>query len=162
MKKTHGESKTRLYVIWGGMVRRCKNCNCKEYKNYGERGIEICNEWMDFLSFKEWSIKNGYMDLLEIDRIDNDGNYEPSNCRWVTKRINSINTRVIKKTNSSGYKGVDYHKKTKKWRARIRISKDKRISLGYFHSAKDAGIAYDNYIINNRLEHSTNCSRIFG
>lgn len=93
----HGESKnnrTRLYTIWVSMKSRCNNVNSKDYKNYGARGISVCDDWSDsYVKFKSWSIYNGYNDLLCLDRVDNGGNYDPSNCRWVTNKDNSRNTR---------------------------------------------------------------------
>lgn len=84
---THGKSKTRIYRIWIGMRRRCYDSNQFGYQRYGGRGISVCNEWMtDFERFYEWAISNGYDDKKSIDRIDNDGNYEPNNCRWVTMK----------------------------------------------------------------------------
>ena len=79
---THGQSRTRLYTIWCDMKQRCLNKNQKVFKHYGERKISICDEWKNnFNSFYDWAIRNGYADNLTIDRIDVDGNYEPSNCR---------------------------------------------------------------------------------
>ena len=92
--KYDGRSKNRTHGIWMGMKRRCYNEKCPEYKNYGARGITICNEWLnDYWAFHEWAIKNGYKDNLTIDRIDSDGNYEPANCRWATYQEQRDNTR---------------------------------------------------------------------
>lgn len=90
---THGSCNTRLYKIWCSIHYRCKNINSREYKYYGERGISVCGEWDDFTPFKEWSLFNGYADTLTIDRRDNNGNYEPSNCRWVTYKVQGSNKR---------------------------------------------------------------------
>ena len=96
---THNLVNHPLYIVWGSMKKRCTNPNCDAYHNYGGRGITICNEWLDnFKAFYDWAISNGYTSGLTLDRIDNDGNYEPSNCRWVDKATqvsNRRNTRFI-------------------------------------------------------------------
>lgn len=85
---------TRIYNIWSGMKRRCTNTNDARYKDYGGRGITICKEWRDdFEEFYDWAMANGYGEELTIDRINNDGNYEPSNCRWVTRKEQNANQR---------------------------------------------------------------------
>lgn len=91
---THGLSKTRLYKCWKDMKGRCFNPRNTAYHDYGGRGITVCEEWAnDFLAFRNWALSAGYSDELEIDRINNDGDYEPENCRWVTKIIQNNNTR---------------------------------------------------------------------
>lgn len=92
----NGLSKTRLFRIFQGMKTRCYNPNGKIYKYYGARGIRICDKWLDdFKTFYYWAINNGYTDNLTIDRIDVNGNYCPSNCRWIT-----LSEQQTNKTNS--------------------------------------------------------------
>ena len=107
--KTHNMSKTNLYNIWSNMKERCFNKNHPRYKDYGGRGITVCPEWLNFENFKEWAFNNGFVDikvgkrsLLSIDRIDNDGDYEPSNCRWGDKYIQANNKRSVKKYTYKG------------------------------------------------------------
>lgn len=90
----HGDFDTRLYMIWSDMRQRCNNTNCRAYKYYGGRGILVCDEWKNsFENFRVWTLNNGYTDELTIDRIDVNSNYEPANCRWVTQKTQSRNTR---------------------------------------------------------------------
>lgn len=81
--RKHGNRNSRLYNIWNNMKMRCSNINSINYKNYGERGIKVCDEWLDsFENFYKWSMNSGYDDTLTLDRIDNDDDYKPNNCRW--------------------------------------------------------------------------------
>lgn len=92
--RTHGLSQTRISRIWRAMKDRCYNPNAQAFQNYGGRGITVCDEWKnDMMSFYTWSIEHGYDDHLSIDRIDVNGNYEPTNCRWVDKKTQANNTR---------------------------------------------------------------------
>ena len=95
---SHGMSDTRLYNIWQGMKQRCYYPEHKDFHNYGGRGITVCEEWFnDFVRFYKWAIANGYREDLTIDRIDVNGNYEPSNCRWTTWREQRLNQRPRKR-----------------------------------------------------------------
>ena len=94
----HDMYKDRLYRVWCGMKARCETPSARNYKNYGGRGISVCEEWKEFIPFYEWAIANGYNDKAEygkctIDRIDVNGNYEPSNCRWVDMKTQNNNKR---------------------------------------------------------------------
>jgi hypothetical protein len=94
VNKTHGKSSHPLYAVWRGMKSRCYNPNKENYRNYGGRGIQVCEEWRgDFYSFYTWATHNGWKKGLEIDRIDNDKGYSPENCRCVTKAENLKNKR---------------------------------------------------------------------
>lgn len=93
----NGESRTRLYAVWLMMKARCVKQKCKDYKNYGGRGITVIEEWVsDFFSFKEWALGSGYSDNLTIERIDVNGHYEPSNCTWIPHGDQAKNRRNTK------------------------------------------------------------------
>lgn len=102
MRYKHGDRDARLYGVWKGMKKRCENPNCKSYKWYGEKGVLVCEEWHEYANFKEWAINSGYDKTAEkgkctIDRINPFGNYEPSNCRWISLTEQAKNKRNSKR-----------------------------------------------------------------
>lgn len=97
MNYKHGESHTKLHNTWLNIKKRCLNTNNPRYKDYGGRGITICPEWTEsYTEFRDWSLSNGYTEGLWIDRENIDGNYKPSNCRWVTIEGSNRNQRRVK------------------------------------------------------------------
>jgi len=151
---THGMSNTRIYNIWCGIIKRCTNPKHNKFHYYGGRGITFCDKWKNFEGFYE-DMKDGYDDSLSIDRIDYDGNYCKENCRWATNALQARNTRLIGIKNTTGYRGVHFHKRNGKFIAHISVD-NKSIHIGSFDSAIDGAIAYDKYVIHNNLEHTIN------
>lgn len=94
----------RLRYIWHGMRRRCCDPKHSSYYSYGGRGIKVCDEWQDYVQFARWALNNGYAENLKIDRIDNDGNYEPENCRWVTEKQQHCNRQNSRFATINGIK----------------------------------------------------------
>lgn len=104
-RTTHDKTKTSLYAVWNSMKQRCFNENSKAYKNYGGRGITVCSEWLGkdgFITFEKWATDSSYIKGLSLDRIDNNGNYEPSNCRWVDAKTQANNRRCVYKIEYNG------------------------------------------------------------
>lgn len=154
--KIHGNSRDRIYRIWQKMKERCYG-NDKRNKLY-YKNIEICKEWKnDFKKFRDWAIDNGYQNNLTIDRKNNNGNYEPSNCRWTTMEVQARNTRKIYSHNTSGYRGVS--RVGKIWEARISIN-NKTVHIGKSRCRIKCAFIRDKYIIENNLEHTLNFERI--
>jgi len=101
---THGMTNTRLYRIHRHILNRCINPNDISYKNYGARGIKVCDEWLSFEKFAEWAFHNGYNDSLTIDRINYNGDYTPENCRWSTIKEQNYNKRSLQMYEYNGEK----------------------------------------------------------
>lgn len=95
IKKTHGMDGTRLHNIWRSMISRCCTKSSGSYNNYGARGIKVCSEWIsNFCNFQIWAVKNGYNDDLYLERIDNNGDYCPENCCWISYKAQQRNKRT--------------------------------------------------------------------
>lgn len=135
---SHGMSRTRLYRCWQDMKDRCLNKNNKFYHRYGGRGISFCNEWKDFEPFRDWALANGYDDKLTIDRIDNDGNYCPENCKWSTQHEQSLNKTHI--PNRYGHVGIRRLKRNGKYEGykAVVCHYGKEVYLGYSLSLEEA------------------------
>lgn len=152
LKTTHGLHGIKVYYVWNSIIGRCENPNNPGYKNYGGRGISICKEWRsDFKLFYEYISKlpNYGRNKYVIDRIDNDGNYEPGNIRWVSYTISTINKRMSKH-NKTGFVGVSYCKKDKVYVAQISFNK-KVVRIKSSKFPEVAAIARDEYIKANNL-----------
>lgn len=136
------------------MIGRCYNKKDTTYKNYGALGIVVCEEWRkDRAKFFDWAFKNGYSDNLSIDRIDGLGNYEPNNCRWTTRTVQSRNMPRQKK-GVSGIRGVSLARQweDEHWRATITIN-NKSKTIGYAKTKKEAAMLRNKFIEDNNLEH---------
>lgn len=136
MRRTHAN---RLFNTWSGMIYRCENPHASHYSIYGGRGISVCEEWRNsYEAFAKWSLSHGYSDDKEIDRINNDGNYCPENCRWIPHKSNSRNRRA---RNQSGVSGVNFRPSRTgiggTWRAGIVVD-GKNINIGHFEKFEDA------------------------
>ena len=146
---THGLYRHALYGTWGSMITRCYNAKASHYKYYGERGIGVLEGWRnEFKSFYDYVTSlEGYGEKgMTLDRIDNNGNYEPGNVRWATQRQQVLNSRA--KPTKSGYIGVVSHKGG--WVARITV-KSKIHYLGLYPTTREAIIARDKFIKDNNL-----------
>ena len=126
----YNPSHKRIYLIWFDMKRRCYQPQNKRYNRYGGRGIKVCDEWLnDFQSFFDWSIKNGYGDELTIDRIDKDGDYCPSNCRWA-----DIYTQANNRSNN--------HFLTYKGETKTMMEWSRKLNLNYYTLRRRIGLGW--------------------
>lgn len=132
---THGLSKTPTYKIWKYMIKRCRNKACKAYVDYGGRGIAVCARWMEFENFLTDMGERPSIDH-SMERRDNSGNYELSNCEWASRATQSRNRRMSS-INKSGVTGVSKRKYGRQWEARITYN-GKRIYLGVHATIDEA------------------------
>ncbi len=146
----HGLHQNKFYQTWYNMTYRCSNPKSKDYKDYGARGITVCEEWLDVRNFVAWcESTHPNIEGYTLDRIDNDKGYSPENCRWVDRTTQNTNQRM-REDNTSGVKGVCYHKSIGKWVASIGVE-SKLKHIGSFKTLEEAVQARDNYIIENKL-----------
>lgn len=153
-RTTHGLSKHKIYTVWKSMMGRCNNIKHISYKDYGQRGITVCERWLNVKNFIE-DMYPSYIEGLTIDRVNVNGNYEPNNCRWANNNVQARNTQILRRDNTSGYRGVVLNKKSNIWVSQIVVNK-KHKYIGGYKTSIDAAKAYDQYVADNNLEHTTN------
>lgn len=152
----HKQSRTRLHEIWCHMKTRCFCKTSNAYMYYGGRGISVCDEWANsFEAFRDWAVANGYTEALELDRVSVNGNYEPGNCRWATRRQQMANTRKRIDGITSPFKGVSFYKhaKVRRWRAQISIN-GVNTYVGTYVYQLEAALAYDDAAYKLRGEYA--------
>ena len=142
---SHGMCGSPEYIAWCAMMTRVSNKNQPGYKNYGGRGIDVCDEWNDFENFYRDMGKKPSKDH-SIDRINNDLGYYPDNCRWAD-RVQQANNKRISSRNSTGVAGVSYRSDLRNKYSASLQRKNKRYRLGYFASLEDAKAAIENKLI---------------
>lgn len=139
--RKHGETNNRLYNIWRGIKKRCYIPNDTSYKNYGAKGIKVCDEWLNsYEKFRDWAMSNGYEDNLTIDRIDSEGDYTPENCRWANwkqqGRNRSNNKRIMYKGKRMTFSevaekiGISRELLYYRYNHGVKLDEPKRISVG--------------------------------
>ena len=149
----HSLSNTKAYKQWESMIYRCNNPKSKQYPRYGGRGITVYEEWQnDILSYYEYikTLPNYGKEGWSLDRINNNGNYEPGNIRWASNTTQSNNS-TLGVHGKSKYKGVTWNKRSELWMVRLMVDGE-RILIGYYEDELDAARAYDNYIISIKLK----------
>ena len=154
--KTHGMTKTPLYRVWVNMKSRCLNPNAQFYSEYGGRGITIYSKWLEFEAFQKWALNNGYVPELTLDRRNNNRGYSPSNCRWVTRKVNQANRRSVKNS-SSKFVGVTYIPdcSNNPWLASLKVD-GKTVRVGVYPAEDEAALARNAYVIKHNLPHTIN------
>jgi len=152
---------TPIYRIWENMKTRCYNKKSEKYHCYGGRGITVCDEWLhDPKAFYDFAVSSGWTPDSQIDRKDNDGNYSPDNCRFVSREVNINNVQLLKKSNTSGYRGVK--RSNSYFAACVRISGYPHFYKAGFKTAEDAAVCRDNFIIKNGIETPLNFPELRG
>lgn len=138
----HGMSRTRLHQCWRDMKQRCRNPKNQFYYCYGGRGITYCNEWEEFIPFMRWALANGYDETLTLERINNDGNYEPNNCTWATQQEQSLNKKHM--PNKLGHPGIRRHGRG--YAAEV-VRNQKYNYVGTFDTIEEAVAARNKFIV---------------
>lgn len=151
--KKHGYSGTHLHNVWKGIKSRCRDKSYHAYDRYGGRNIKVCDEWdKDFMKFYN-DMAPSYFEGAELDRINNNDDYKPSNCRWVTHKENSNNRAKYK--NNSGYTGVHFGKKNQTYQVNLSHNR-KIIYIGSYKTLEEAVNARKQFIIDFNKKHNTN------
>ena len=149
----HGKSGSPEHQAWKHINQRCYNAKVQHYQHYGGRGIKVCDRWRGingFINFYE-DMGDKPTPKYSIDRINNDGDYEPSNCRWSTQKEQVANQRELRSTNSSGHRNISLNSRLNKWVVQVTHNTDK-IYLGVFKSLTEAITARDNFNKSHRRE----------
>ena len=149
-KESYRLKHRNLYLVWVAIRQRCFNPKNKDFKYYGGRGITICDEWNNPKSFIDWAIEHGWKMGLQIDRIDNDKNYDQANCLFGTRSSNTLNGRLVRIDSTTGYRGVHWDKNKKKYIARLQLN-GKRNHLGGFKTVIEAAEARDAFVVKNGI-----------
>lgn len=153
-ESNHGLTKHPLYSRWKSMRSRCNNPNNQDYKDYGGRGIKVCDRWNDFTLFLE-DMYPSFIEGLELDRENVNLGYSPDNCRWVTRQVQTQNTRLLKSNNKTGYRGVSIKDNTYQVCCRFN---SKQVYLGCFSNPIEGAKVYDKFVIDNNLQMPLNFS----